>query len=549
LVGTLANGKIFTDTTTTTAYFKVDTGTAVGTYVETITVTDSRGASSSYVQRVIVNPADTLTVQADTLTAITYSPSGMTINPTATITGLVASDTSTSITFKYSAPGSNCANGGTCSTGDTGPGGGIVFYVSGSTYFEAAPKTWYSTVTYNGGSYSNTNTVYCANASNVKIDPNNPPSNTNSTGWGGGKTNTDAFRSYCDKGAVGLVGTYSGGGKSDWYIPNATEMSGLVSYWSSRSQLSTQFASTVSKYFWTSDASYNATWGWLLTQPYFDANGTWQTAGAAYNHQGGLIIPIRTFTTDGSVQPSLALTATAPTNAGTYTITPSALVLANNVDTSNYVNIIYQSSTFVINKATRDTLTITSKMAPYNGGTSTMKLTTSGGTDTETVTYTVVSGGTASGCSVSTNELSYTSAGTCKLVATKAATLNYLIAYSDTATITLSAFVSNQQVQTQSVPTQLPINGANSLETSTVTAALLTITGVTNSGGGAYTITGTGFTNVSVVRIGGTDLVLNTNYTVTSTTAISITNASGLVGPLFIFLSDGQQAVRFEFPS
>jgi hypothetical protein len=178
-----------------------------------------------------------------------------------------------------------------------------------------------------------------------------------------------------------------------------------------------------------------------------------------------------------------------------------------------------------------------------------MKLTTTGGTDTGTVTYAIVSGGTASGCSIEISELIYTSAGTCRVVATKATTLNYLIAYSDTVTITLSAFVSNQQQQTQSVPTQLPLNGANGLETTTVTAALLTITGVTNSGGGAYTIVGTGFTNVSVVRIGGTDLVLNTNYTVTSTTAISITNASGLVGPLFIYLSDGQQAVRFEFPS
>jgi hypothetical protein len=135
------------------------------------------------------------------------------------------------------------------------------------------------------------------------------------------------------------------------------------------------------------------------------------------------------------------------------------------------------------------------------------------------------------------------------LTATKAATLNYLITYSDTVTITLSAFVSSQQVQTQSVPTQLPISGANSLETRTVTAALLTITNVVTISSGSYTVTGTGFTNVSIVRIGGTDLVLNTNYTVPSATTISITNADGLVGPLFISLSDEQQVVRFEFPS
>ena len=540
----LAGGKIWVDTTTSTAYFKVDTGTAVGTYTETVTVTDFYGISASYTQRIVVTPADTLTVQADTLTAITYNPAGMSINPTVTITGLVNSDTRSAVTINYSATGSTCANGGTCSEGDTGPGGGIVFKVIGSTYYEAAPKTWYSTVTYNGSSYSNSTVVYCANSSNSKIDPYNPPSNTSNTGWGGGKTNTDAFRAHCAKGAVGLVGTYSGGSKTDWYIPNATEMNGLQTYWNNRSALSTQFASTVSKYFWTSDASYNATWGWLLTQPYFDANGTWQTAGAAYNHQGGLILPIRSFTIDGAAQPALISTSTAPTNAGTFTLTPSALVLANNVDTSNYVSVVYRTSTFTINKARQDTLTVASVLGVYETGTATMQLTTLGGTDTGTVTYTIATGGTASGCSVTSNVLTVTSAGTCKLAATKAATLNYLIAYSDTATITFSRFVS-RPIQVQLYPTMIPLNGGNSLETNSVTVSTLIISSRTKSGAGSYTIAGTGFSDIEVVRIGGTNLT-GSNYTVGSVTSISLTGVSSLMGPLFIRRTDGQEAVYFE---
>lgn len=354
------------------------------------------------------------------------------------------------------------------------------------------------------------------------------------TAVGTGASNTAIALTSCTGGAIFQAANLTVGGYSDWFLPSSNELSQMYNN-------RVSIGLVANSLYWGSTENAN----WIAASLVMSNGGI----GSQNKGQATPYWPIRAFSPSGSSQPALTSTTTAPTNAGTYTITPSALVLANSVDTSNYVNVLYQSSSFTINKATQDTLTITSKLAPYNGGTLRMKLTTTGGTDTGTVTYAIVSGGTASGCDIETSELIYTSAGTCKVVATKAATLNYLITYSDTVTITLSAFVSNQQVQTQSVPTQLPINGANSLETSTVTAALLTITGVTNSGGGAYTIAGTGFTNVSVVRIGGTDLVLNTNYTVTSTTAISITNASGLVGPLFIYLSDGQQAVRFEFPN
>jgi hypothetical protein len=534
--GALANGKIYVDTSTTTAKFYVDTGTPVGTYYDTITVTDYKGAVSSYTQKVIVNPADTLTVQADTLTAITYSPSGMTINPTTTLTGLVASDTQSAITITYKRALS-CAEGGLCNLGDTGPGGGIIFYDAGSNqswgrYIEATPIDWY--LNSKGGSGSDqfkwcTPGTYFFNASGGTIPL------TDAIGFGRSNRFQMSRMCFTDDvtNAVGYLNTTGWNGRYDWFLPTLSEMDALNNY--------ANGALTQKAYWVSADTS--------TSNAVLATYSNWPSRTLSSSAKSGMnsMRPMRYVTPLANLYSSE--TTSKPTSAGTYIITPKDLVLANNVDTSNYVTVLYQSSEFIINKAPQDTLNITSKMAPYNGGTSRMKLTTTGGTDTGTVTYAIVSGGTASGCSISSNELSYTSAGTCKVVATKAATLNYLITYSDTVTITLSAFVSNQQVQTQSVPTQLPINGANSLETSTVTAALLTITGVTNSGGGAYTIAGTGFTNVSVVRIGGTDLVLSTNYTVTSTTAISITNAAGLVGPLFIYLSDGQQAVRFEFPN
>jgi hypothetical protein len=345
--GTLASGKIVLDTSTSTVVFRVDTGTAVGTYVETITVTDFKGATATYTQRVIVSAADTLTVRADTLTATTYTGLQANLNETITVTGLVAGDAVSGITYNY----------------------------------------------------------------------------TSSTNYG----------------------------------PSTTK----------------------------------------------------------------------------------------PTNAGTYTVTPSALVLANNVATSNYVAVVYQTSTFTINKASQDTLTVSSVLGVYETGTATMKITTLGGSDTGTVTYAIASGGSASGCSVSSDVLTVTSAGTCKLVATKFATLNYLIAYSDTATITFTRF-AERQLQVQLYPSMIPLNQGNALETTTVTAATLTISAITRTGAGAYTITGTGFTNIELVSIGGAPLT-GSNYTRASSTTLTLSGVSSFMGPLLIRLADGQESVLFQF--
>jgi hypothetical protein len=219
--------------------------------------------------------------------------------------------------------------------------------------------------------------------------------------------------------------------------------------------------------------------------------------------------------------------------------------LANNIDTSNYVWVDYRTSTFTINKASQDTLTVSSVLGVYETGTTTMKITTLGGSDTGTVTYAIASGGSASGCSVSSDVLTVTSVGTCKLVATKFATLNYLIAYSDTATITFTRFIE-RPLQVQLYPTMIPLNQGNALETTTVTSSTLTISAITRTGAGAYTITGTGFTNIELVTIGGAP-VSGSNYTRVSETTLTLSGVSSFMGPLLIRLADGQESVLFQF--
>ena len=248
-----------------------------------------------------------------------------------------------------------------------------------------------------------------------------------------------------------------------------------------------------------------------------------------------------TFTSTGGVSPYVytlsstvpgisisngVVTASSTVNAGTYSL--------NVVSTDAYLANGTKAITITVAKATQDTLTVTSSNAIFSGSPSSLSLLTSGGSDTGTVTYSVVAGGSAIGCSISGSQLWVNTSGTCKIVATKATTTNYLIAYSDTATISFAVFVSRQPVQTQSAPTQLPINGQNSLDLSQ-TNTVPAVTGVFLVGS-TYEINGTGFTGVNRVVIGGSEA------TISSSTATKIViNSAGLMpGPLFIECSDGR---------
>jgi Fibronectin type III domain len=248
-----------------------------------------------------------------------------------------------------------------------------------------------------------------------------------------------------------------------------------------------------------------------------------------------------TFTSSGGVSPyvyTLTSTVTGITISNgvvtTSTSLPAGTYSLNVVSTDAFLANGTKAITITVSKATQDTLTVTSSNGVFNGNPSSFYLATSGGTDTGTVTYSVVAGGTASGCSISGGQLTVNTAGTCKVVATKAATNNYLIAYSDTATITFSQFISYQPVQTQSTPSQIPISGQNSLDLSQ-SATVPAVTGVFLVGS-TYEINGTGFTGVTRVVIGGADISISSS----TATKIVINSAGLFPGPLFIECSDGR---------
>jgi len=132
------------------------------------------------------------------------------------------------------ATGANCISS-KCSyqIGDTGPGGGIIFFVDYTNqyptvdYLEAAPMGWGNGIAVNQvdltGETTGTSTV----------DPQMTWCSMHSTrlgldGWsksavGAGKTNTDVADQFCFGGAIRAATGYRGGGKADWFLPSVGE--------------------------------------------------------------------------------------------------------------------------------------------------------------------------------------------------------------------------------------------------------------------------------------------------------------------------------------
>ena len=152
---------------------------------------------------------------------------------------LVAADATVTLT---------CATGGTCAVGDTGPGGGTVFYVASSRFtsvgsacgtvckhLEAAPVGWTTVPTPVG----QTNCVF---QYPYPTDPACEWSGNTQTAIGStrkrigtGYANTSAIISQSNGGnaagnAATVARTFQGGGKTDWSLPSKGELNALCKW-------------------------------------------------------------------------------------------------------------------------------------------------------------------------------------------------------------------------------------------------------------------------------------------------------------------------------
>ena len=157
------------------------------------------------------------------------------------------------------AAGATCAQGGVCAVGDTGPGGGVVYYVapapqSWGQYLEVAPNGWNGALVdcKNGcgtgkdttktsdagqaGAGAGRGYAWCnTNATYANFGTSSATGYNTGTAIGTGEQNTALMVSTCQGSspatyAGNLASAYRGGGMFDWALPSQGELSALYSY-------------------------------------------------------------------------------------------------------------------------------------------------------------------------------------------------------------------------------------------------------------------------------------------------------------------------------
>lgn len=158
--------------------------------------------------------------------------------------------------------------------GDVGPGGGLVFLISGGLTYEMAPKTW-------SGGASDPNIAWCD-------DTTTSITGTAGTAIGTGSANTTDMLAACTSGAAVSARAYTGGGQTDWFLPSKDELNAMYNY--QGSIVDTATYGFESAYYWTSSQFTGAPANNAWAQNLGDGDST--TAGKGF---AGDVRPVRAF--------------------------------------------------------------------------------------------------------------------------------------------------------------------------------------------------------------------------------------------------------------
>ena len=497
-----SNAGITMDTSTATiARLNIASTVVVGTYYDTITATDEASTSYSFAMTVTVTTAAGITITAATPSKKTYSTSGISLTNTNSATGLVNSDLVTALTYSYAAL-PTCASGGYCQVGDTGPGGGIVFYDAGSTqtwgrYLEVAPWDW-------SGSTTDPTVYWCTGGAGATTQLNTI------TGIGNGDTNTALMKANCAAGAAISASAYTGGGKS-WYLPNYEEYAQLIAVAESVGFRYVQHSHWVSININALGAEDDAT-------------------GFSYKaNQTAQVHPIRAFDTTSLSYG--ASTGTLPSAVGTYAIIPSAATLTNG-DQTSYSSITYANAVLTIGRAADSAFSTYSLLSTAVG--TGFTVTAYGGSGTGAVTF--YDSGSSATCTLSGAVLTNSVADYCTVIVYKQPSASYLGAQTTVTVQFLTFSDKSRQISTPAGTgsNTIVVTGGGTTWSSRATAApsITSISPLFGPVGTTMTITGTGLNGVTIVQLTFVDLVTITGVSSTSMTAVVPAGATS--GPIYV---------------
>jgi hypothetical protein len=169
---------------------------------------------------------------------------------------------------------------------------------------------------------------------------------------------------------------------------------------------------------------------------------------------------------------SYSLSATAPTNADTYTVTAADIVFQVG-SMSNYLNVIYETSTARINQANQRPLNVSLYGAVIG---SPFIITLLGGDGDGAVSETLTGIATAPNCAINNHVLTSTAStiSFCELRVTKAESQNYLVE-SSTVQVYFMQFISNQPTSQVGSGPGIGLNGATSVTLSPNSAPTISV--------------------------------------------------------------------------
>ena len=227
-------------------------------------------------------------------------------------------------------------------------------------------------------------------------------------------------------------------------------------------------------------------------------------------------------TSAGTAGCSLSGATLSVTSSGTCTVT------ATKAADGTYSSATTGTVTITVSKLTQASLTFaaTSTMVGTN-----LTLSTSGGSGTGSVTYSLTSAGSA-GCSLSGAVLSTSSTGSCTVTATKAADATYNSATTGAVTITVTAVPTTTTTSTTTIPPVTTTTVAPALEIVVNAPATSVASSVTQPSGTGATVPPVKGSATSVPATKSTVAsTVSTTTTVPSTTTTVPNNAGGTVAP------------------